>query len=67
MDFDIWGWWRYCVKTLQIAPTEAWKMDFVEISHLMDEEHKTTNIDVSVMLNYERVKNGVDAKWLQSL
>ena len=42
-------------------------MDFVEISNLMDEEHKTKNIDVSVMLNYERAKNGVDAKWLQSL
>jgi len=42
-------------------------MDFVEISNLLDEEHKAKNIDVSVMLNYERVKNGVDPEWLQKV
>lgn len=61
--FDYWGWWSYCVKELKIPPSEAWRMDYVEISHLL--ESPKSDIDISLMLNYERVQNGAKQEWLQ--
>jgi len=39
-------------------------MDLVEISQLLHDD-KNNEIDTSIMLNYERVKNGAAKKWLQ--
>ena len=62
-EFDYWGWWKVCVNQLSISPTEAWKLDFVEVKKLLGQEDKT--MDLSVMLNYERAANGASKEWLQ--
>jgi len=53
-----------CVNHLNIQPTEAWKVDIVEVVHLMDNP-ESNEMDLSVMLNFERVKNGASKQWLQ--
>lgn len=45
-----------------MSPSEAWKLDFVEVNKLLDV--KRENIDTSIMLNYERTKNGASKEWL---
>ena len=52
-----------CVNQLKISPSEAWQLDFVEVKKLLDQEDKT--MDLSIMLNYERSKNGASKQWLQ--
>jgi len=52
-----------CVKTLNLQPSEAWKLDFVEMYYLFDQE-KNNPDDMSVMLNFERETNGASKKWL---
>lgn len=59
---DYWGYFKYCVKDLGISPSEAWKMDLMEISHLSDS--KQSDIDLTVMLNFERKLNGATSEWL---
>ena len=60
--FDYWGWWKACVDR-QISPSEAWKLDFVEVRKLLEQEDKS--MDLSIMLNYERAANGASKTWLQ--
>lgn len=59
---DYWGYFKYCVKELKISPSESWRLDLVEISHLSD--NKQNNIDLTVMLNFERKINGATKEWL---
>lgn len=61
--FDYWSWWRTAVKDLKIQPDQAWKMDFIEINKLINQDKKFN--DVSIMLNYEREQNGASKEWLQ--
>ena len=55
---------KYCVKELKLSPIEFWQMDLAEIAQLLHDD-KNNEIDTSIMLNYERVKNGAAKKWLQ--
>jgi len=57
-----WDYFKYCVKELKIAPSEAWQLDLVEINYLS--EQSDSEIDLTVMLNYERKLNGATQKWL---
>lgn len=54
-----------CVKQLSIPPSEAWKLDYVEIMYLLEQNDKE-EIDCSVMLNYERMEAGASKEWLLS-
>jgi hypothetical protein len=56
-------WFKLCVKNLSIQPSEAWKLDFVEMYYLFDQEKNNTD-DMSVMLNFEREINGASKEWL---
>jgi hypothetical protein len=55
---------RLCVNELKIAPSEAWKLDLVEVIHLLNQD-KNQGVDASIMLNHQRVKNGASKEWLQ--
>lgn len=55
---------KICVNHLKITPSEAWKMDLAEIITLLDNQD-SKDIDTSIMLNFERIKNGADKSWLQ--
>jgi len=55
---------KICVNHLKITPSEAWKMDLSEIITLLDNK-ENNDIDTSIMLNFERIKNGADKSWLQ--
>jgi hypothetical protein len=55
---------KLCVTHLKIPPSEAWNLDIVEIHHLLDNK-ESKDIDCSIMLNFERIKNGADKLWLQ--
>ena len=59
---DYWGYFKYSVKLLNISPSEAWNLDMVEIDCLS--ENKDTSLDLTIMLNYEREKNGASKEWL---
>ena len=52
-----------CVRELNISPSEAWGMDWVEIQHLIIDRLKD-DIDCSLMLRAEREINGASRKWL---
>ena len=54
-----------CVNDLKMAPSEAWSIDIVEFSHLLDNSSSNKD-DLSVMLNFERIQNGASKKWLYS-
>ena len=64
MPYDYWGMFKICVNHLKITPSEAWKMDLAEIITLLDNQD-SKHIDTSIMLNFERIKNGADKSWLQ--
>jgi hypothetical protein len=49
---------------LRIQPSESWGLDIVEINKLTSSS-VNKDIDLSVMLNFERIKNGADRSWLQ--
>ena len=61
-SYNYWEMFKLCVNHFKIAPSEAWAMDIVEISRLFD--NKTKDIDISMMLNFERIRNGADKLWL---
>jgi len=61
-DFDYWGYFKHCVKSIGISPSEAWKLDFIEIKHLLDEQKE--EMDTSFMLNEERICNGAKRSWI---
>ncbi|MBG7617708.1 MAG: hypothetical protein IZT57_04995 [Chloroflexi bacterium] len=48
---------------MKIQPSEAWQLDLVEINKLA-KQSTSNDIDTSVMLNFERIKNGADKLWL---
>ena len=54
-----------CVNDFNMAPSEAWSIDIVEFSHLLDNSNNNKD-DLSVMLNFERIRNGANKKWLYS-
>ena len=60
---DYWGLFRICVRQLNISPSEAWRLDIVDIIQLLDNENKE-EIDTSIMLNYQRQLNGASKEWL---
>lgn len=62
--FNYWQWFKVCVNELKMQPSEAWALDFVEIYHLFDLGSKS-DIDISLMLNFERIQNGASREWLQ--
>jgi len=51
-----------CVNELKIAPSEAWKLDVIEVTKLLNQQSKAD--DLSVMLNFERIQNGASKQWL---
>ena len=51
---------------MKIQPSEAWKLDFVELMHLTGQESKSPN-DISTMLNFERKQNGASLHWLNGV
>lgn len=53
-----------CVNDLKIAPSEVWNLDMLEITHLSNIQK--SNIDTSLMLNFERKQNGASQEWLQN-
>mgnify|MGYP003676936524 FL=1 len=55
---------KLSVNHLKIAPSEAWKLDLVEIHQLIDNQ-ESNEIDTSIMLNFQRVQNGAEKLWLQ--
>lgn len=61
--FDYWGYFRFCVTELNIAPSEAWYLDFIEIKQLINNESES-EFDLTFMLNYEREQNGASKEWL---
>jgi len=54
-----------CVSDLSIAPSEAWKLDIVEIAQI-NFNASNEKADMSVMLNFERIHNGASKQWLQN-
>ena len=46
-----------------MQPDQAWALDCVEIIKLIN--GKDESQDLSIMLNYERVRNGASKEWLQ--
>ena len=51
------------VKELKIQPSEFWKMRVRDALYLM-KDMQAKDIDISVMLNYQREINGADREWL---
>ena len=66
-DFDHWLWFQSCVRDLKLPPSEAWHLDQVELFKLFDiAKNSGSNIDISEMLNFERIANGADREWIQN-
>jgi hypothetical protein len=63
-SFDYFFWWRHCVNTLKIQPSEAWGLSFEEIRYLSDINRESKQ-DLSLMLNFERKSNGATNEFLQ--
>lgn len=56
--FDYFSWWKHAVKNHGIAPSEAWGLDYCELSVLTDYTPKSTQ-DGSFMVNAQRKMNGM--------
>jgi len=54
-DFDYYDWWKALVDK-GISPTEAWTLDFLESSYILDFEPKRT--DTTLALYHTRKHNG---------
>lgn len=48
---------------MKIQPSEAWRLDFVELMQLTNQESNNKS-DISIMLNFERKANGASKQWL---
>ena len=57
-DFDYFSWWKYAVTVHSISPSEAWNLDYCELSILGDFPPKS-NQDGSFMVNAQRKLNGM--------
>lgn len=62
-DFDHFGWWKALVKA-GVSPPDAWVMDFIETSYVLDIEPK--RVDISLALFHERKQNGATGECLQN-
>jgi hypothetical protein len=62
-NFDFFGYWKHCVNHLKIQPSEAWNMDFVEIKCIAEMQGNDKQ-DLSLMLNFERKRNGATNEFL---
>ncbi len=51
------------VKDIGISPPDAWNLDFAEVTNLIDKPEKDDQ-DLSLMLNFERVKNGAPKSFM---
>ena len=51
---------------MNIQPSEAWKLDLVEIMKLSDAK-EISNQDTSLTINAQRIQNGAPKEWLQNL
>ena len=58
-DFDYFGWWKALVKS-GVSPSEAWAMDFIETTYVLDIEPAFT--DISLALHHQRKQNGAPAE-----
>lgn len=54
-DFDYFGWWKALTKS-GVQPSEAWNMDFIESTYMLDIE--PTYSDISLALYHQRKQNG---------
>ena len=54
-DFDHFGWWKALVKA-GVSPPDAWAMDFIETTYILDIEPTFT--DISLALYHQRKQNG---------
>jgi hypothetical protein len=59
-------WWRHSVKELSIAPSEAWRLDYVELLVLSEIESKSTQ-DLSFTVNAQREMNGCKRSQLKNI
>ena len=57
-DFDYFAWWKACVTQINIAPSEAWGLDYCEMAKLLEVDQKTFQ-DASLMVNAQRELNGM--------
>ena len=58
VDFDYFSWWKHAVSVLNVAPSEAWGLDYVELAILSDIKPKQHQ-DGSHMVNAKRKMNGM--------
>ncbi len=58
MTFDYFSWWKYAVNELKISPSEAWKLDYIELKLLTNQDDKSIQ-DTSFMVNAQRKLNGM--------
>jgi hypothetical protein len=62
-DFDYFGWWKALVKA-GVSPPDAWSMDFIETTYILDIE--PSRVDISLALFHERKQNGASGECLQN-
>ena len=60
------SWWKHAVKELNIAPSEAWGLDYVELATLSEVKGQSQQ-DASFMVNAIRMGNGCSKGKLQNL
>ena len=65
-SFDYFAWWKVCVTDLKISPEKAWGLDYCELSTLLELEQKTFQ-DASLMVNEQRIMNGMNAGELKNV
>ena len=61
-DFDYYAWWKALVAG-GISPSEAWEMDFIETTYVLDV--KPARADITMALYHQRKQNGAPPEWLQ--
>ena len=65
-SFDYFAWWKVCVTDLKISPEQAWSLDYCELATLLELEQKTFQ-DASLMVNEQRIMNGMSAGELKNV
>ena len=60
------SWWKHAVKELNITPSEAWALDYVELATLAEVKGKSQQ-DTSFMVNAIRMGNGCPRDKLKNL
>ncbi len=58
-------WWRLMIKDHNISPSEAWKLDMVDICCIADHKFES-NQDTSMMVNAQRKANGMSEGLLRN-